>query len=238
MFDKYYAARLPPQESHYAVLAATRAPGYFDELFARLPPSADRVLDMGSGPGMITLQIAGRARFIVGLDRSVDLVNLAQALARERGTTNVAWVVGDMEQPPFPAECFDLVVSTNALRGTLIRRALPRFARLVKPGGRLAVKSVGAARPRPPVFVLLGHIRRTPGVARVHASVLGLGSALRYVVYRLSPRTLASLVLVRAVWGKELEQTYRETMPGCTMKMDRGNYVVGWMKPEEGQRSM
>jgi ubiquinone/menaquinone biosynthesis C-methylase UbiE len=61
---------------------------------------------------MMTLQFAARASFIVGLDRSVDLVNLAH----KRGALNVAWVIGDMEYPPFTAACFDLVVSTNAIR--------------------------------------------------------------------------------------------------------------------------
>ena len=61
MSNKYDADRLPPQESHYYVLAATRPPGYFDELIALLPPSTHRVLDAGSGPGVMTLLFASRA---------------------------------------------------------------------------------------------------------------------------------------------------------------------------------
>src|SRR3954452_12581404 len=56
-----------------------------------------RVLDVGSGPGTITIDLAERVApgEVVGLDAAADVVEKAAALAAERGVSNVSFQVGD-----------------------------------------------------------------------------------------------------------------------------------------------
>ncbi len=75
---------------------------------------ARAVLDVGSGTGVITHQVAARTRArVVGLD--LDPAMVAYAAGKVSG---VEWVVGDAHDLPFPKETFDLVVCNFLLLWT------------------------------------------------------------------------------------------------------------------------
>ena len=72
----------------------------------------DLVLDVGSGPGALALQIAATAGRVVGLDVSAPLVDLARRRAQAADRDNAVFVVADAQVDPLPAEgSFDVVVS-------------------------------------------------------------------------------------------------------------------------------
>jgi SAM-dependent methyltransferase len=101
----------------------------------------DRVLDVGCGPGNFTRAFADVARdgLVVGLDASRTM--LAQAV-REPPPGRVAYVRGDASRLPFRDETFDAVCCFAALY--LIEqplRALDEIARVLAPGGRVALLS-------------------------------------------------------------------------------------------------
>ena len=56
-----------------------------------------RILDVGSGPGTITIDLATRVApgHVTGLDAATDVVEKATALAAERGVAGVSFRVGD-----------------------------------------------------------------------------------------------------------------------------------------------
>jgi ubiquinone/menaquinone biosynthesis C-methylase UbiE len=101
--------------------------------------SGDTVLDVGCGPGNFTRAFARAARdgIVVGLDASATMLERA---VREGVPPNVAYVRGDATALPFGAETFDAVCCFAALY--LISdplRALDEIARVLAPGGRVAV---------------------------------------------------------------------------------------------------
>jgi SAM-dependent methyltransferase len=82
-----------------------------------LVPGAN-VLDVGCGPGTITVDIAERVApgRVVGMDSSDEIVEQAAALAKERGLTNVEFVVGNAYALDFPNETFDVVHAHQVLQ--------------------------------------------------------------------------------------------------------------------------
>jgi SAM-dependent methyltransferase len=71
-----------------------------------------RVLDLGSGAGDVAFLVAelvGPSGEIVGVDQSADAVARATARARDRGATNVRFVVGDIMAPAADG-AFDAIV--------------------------------------------------------------------------------------------------------------------------------
>lgn len=98
-----------------------------------------RVLHIPCGSGESTLHVALRFGVqTVGVSPDVALARLARERA-ERFPADVTIVEGDLYDPPFPNEAFDIVYSEYALGRLDAGRALSAWAHLVRPGGRLAV---------------------------------------------------------------------------------------------------
>lgn len=96
------------------------------------------ILDCGCGPGSITADFAellpqGR---IVGIDREPKAIQSAAALARERRTQNLTFLVADVYELPFAEHSFDAVFAHSLLMH-LSRplEALGELRRVLRHGG-------------------------------------------------------------------------------------------------------
>ncbi len=96
------------------------------------------VLDAGCGMGRYLRIAAGSpARLVVGIDLS-RAVEAARDVTR--GLPRVAIVRGDLLRPPFAAGGFDVIYSLGVLDHTPDpRRAFLELARLLRPGGVIAI---------------------------------------------------------------------------------------------------
>jgi SAM-dependent methyltransferase len=94
-----------------------------------------RVLDVGSGPGHVVARAAERDAAAVGIDIAEAMLSLARRLHPQLDFRH-----GDAEALPFADESFDAVVG-NFVMLHLGRpeRAAAEFARVLVPGGRLAL---------------------------------------------------------------------------------------------------
>jgi SAM-dependent methyltransferase len=104
---------------------------------------ADRLLDVGIGPGTITLDLARRLSegWVVGIDSAPAAVAATQALAGAQGVRNLRLLVGDAYQLGFADASFD-VVHAHQLVQHLAQPvpALREMRRVCVPGGLVAVR--------------------------------------------------------------------------------------------------
>lgn len=86
-------------------------------LMAHLVPGAD-VLDVGCGPGTISIDIAQRVApgRVVGLDAAEDAVNAAQVAAIQAGVANLELTTGDVYALELADETFDVVHAHQVLQ--------------------------------------------------------------------------------------------------------------------------
>ncbi len=106
------------------------------------------VLDAGCGMGRY-LRVAAEqgARLSIGLDLSAS-VEAARDLTMGSGLSQVALVRGDLLRPPLAPGSFDHVYALGVLDHTPDpRRAFLALARLLKPGGRIAIWVYPRERP-------------------------------------------------------------------------------------------
>jgi ubiquinone/menaquinone biosynthesis C-methylase UbiE len=83
-------------------------------------PPGGKVLDMGTGPGFVAIEVAkllvGTGCQVVGMDLSeAMLVLAAENAAQTELDTVLAWREGDVKAMPFEDGEFDLVVSNDSL---------------------------------------------------------------------------------------------------------------------------
>src|SRR3954452_5303501 len=71
-------------------------------------------LDVGSGTGFLSLELAARGHRATGIDFAPPMVARAREKAAARGLA-VRFEQGDAEQLPFPDGSFDLVINRHVL---------------------------------------------------------------------------------------------------------------------------
>lgn len=68
-----------------------------------------RLLDVGCGPGTVTLPLADLFQEVVGFDADAGMIREARRLASERGVTNARWAHGRAEELPGALGTFRVV---------------------------------------------------------------------------------------------------------------------------------
>lgn len=104
-----------------------------------------RVLDVGSGPGTITTDIAQRVfpGDVFGLDASESVTQQATQRAAGLGVDNAHFLAGSAYELPFEDNSFDIVHAHQVLQhlGDPVA-ALREMRRVTKPGGIVAARDV------------------------------------------------------------------------------------------------
>ena len=102
------------------------------------PLLGEDIIDIGSGPGFLTRDLAagaGETGSVLGLDSSESML----AIGRERcdAMPGVRFEQGDAVALPVPDESLDVAVSTQVMEYVEdVDRALSEIARVLRPGGR------------------------------------------------------------------------------------------------------
>ena len=125
------------------------------ELIPELPESP-RILDVGCGPGMQTVELLKRsAGTVVALDFLPEMIERANAAAESAGVSDrLETTVQDMKEMTFPASSFDVIWSEGAIYNLGFEVGLREFQKFVKPGGYVAISEPVWLKPHPPSEVV------------------------------------------------------------------------------------
>jgi SAM-dependent methyltransferase len=126
-----HARSFGPAARHYDTYRPSYAP---DALVAALGERALRVADVGAGTGILSRQLRGLGHDVV----AVEPDDLMRARLVEV-SPDIAALAGTAEALPLPDASVDAVVAGQAYHWFDVERAHPEIARVLRPGGVLAV---------------------------------------------------------------------------------------------------
>ena len=123
--------------------------GIAKDIAAAVPVGA-RVLEVGSGPGHLSIELVRRGLDVTGIDLDPSMIDRAAAnAAREPDSIErrPAFAVADVASLPFDDASFDVVVSTLSMHHwDDPHLALTEIARVLRPDGRALIWDVREGR--------------------------------------------------------------------------------------------
>jgi len=116
----------------------------------------DTLIDIGCGPGNATRQLGMHFKHAIGLDPSQGMISMARALGGSTSTSEaVRFEISDAQQlgsnllPPIQDSSVDLIVAATAAHWFDMSRFWHSAARVLKPGGSVAIWTTGEPRTDP-----------------------------------------------------------------------------------------
>jgi SAM-dependent methyltransferase len=109
-----------------------------------VPAGCRTALDVGCGDGLLATKLASKCGAVTGIDRDARMIALARGREQAAGAASVTFVEADFLTHPFGEGEFDFVCANTVIHHMGTEAALRALARVLRPGGRLAVVGLGA----------------------------------------------------------------------------------------------
>jgi len=110
---------------------------YHPFILRNLPSSCQKVLEIGCGKGLLSVDLSKSAQSVVGLDLSSEMLKFARERCQQ--IPNLEFLQKDYLKYPFPEGHFDAIVSVATLHHIDWQSVLRKVRKELKAGGKFLV---------------------------------------------------------------------------------------------------
>ena len=185
---------------------------YQPVILSAVPPGCQTARDVGCGDGLLVARLAERCASVTGIDRDPRMIATARA---QQARARITFVEADFLDYPFAKESFDFVCANTSLHHMDFTAALTAMARLLRPGGQLAVIGLAADK----------------SITDLLAAVPAVPANLFYRAIYHERESGAPIMDPDHSW-REVRAAARETLPGVRYRRHLlWRYSLRWQKP-------
>lgn len=195
-------------------------------------PASPRVLDIGCGPGVQTVELLRlTAGQVVALDFLPLMVERTRALAAQAGVADRLTVLQqDMREMDFAPASFDVVWSEGAIYNLGFENGLNKVKPFVRPGGHVVVSEAVWLRPDPPEPVV-AHWQEYPEIDTIAHKLA--------VIDRLGYTLQGNFVLPESDWTTDYYDPMERLLPQKAQEWTGGpDEVKGLAVIDEARREI
>ncbi|KAJ5198213.1 uncharacterized protein N7498_007330 [Penicillium cinerascens] len=159
--EKTFSSYNKEQGKTYAQFRPDYSPGVYHVVLDQHKASSgelDTLIDLGCGPGNVARALGVHFAHAIGLDPSEGMIATARSLGGTTSTSepiryevSTAEDIGANASPPIPDNSVDLITAANSAHWFDMSRFWPSAARVLKPGGSVAIWTSGGSRIHPSV---------------------------------------------------------------------------------------
>jgi SAM-dependent methyltransferase len=135
--NEYYTEASRASDQYFSDIEERRYRAHYNvvDLFAKLADSDGKLLEVGCGIGVDSIQLAKCGFEVTAVDLTENALQVAKEFASRRGVS-INFQLGNAERLDFPDEAFDAVYSFGVLHHTPdIDKAVSEVRRVLRPGG-------------------------------------------------------------------------------------------------------
>ncbi|GAA5225448.1 hypothetical protein GCM10025777_60790 [Membranihabitans marinus] len=145
-----------------------------DELIKRSGVSKqDHVLDIACGSGLLSCAFAHHAQYVTGLDITEQMLEEAKRLQSSQQLTNINWIIGDVNDLPFPDQHFSMVMSRFGFHHFINPQLVfEEMMRVCKPNGVVMVVDVALPHSKLDLYNVMEKNRDSSHVAALSVEAL------------------------------------------------------------------
>ena len=204
---------------------------YHNFLLRHIRDDCQNALEVGCGTGAFARRLAERARHVVAMDLSPEMIRVARS--RSTDSPNLEFHVADATLWDFPAAHFDYIATIATLHHLPLRAMVLKLKTALKPGGVLIVLDL--FEPVRNLFTVAGLVDTF-----LNLVAMGVSVSLRLIHNgRLKPPRA-----VRAAWAaheqhdsypgmSQIRELCAEILPGAEVKKHLlWRYSIIWQKPD------
>jgi SAM-dependent methyltransferase len=115
---------------------------YANYILKKVPRQCEKALEIGCGTGAFTRLLSKRARSVVAVDLSPQMIRLARS--RSVGYQNIEYVLGDITRLSLPEASYDCIVTIAALHHLPLEATLVKIRNTLRHGGVLILQDLVA----------------------------------------------------------------------------------------------
>ena len=153
--EKTFSSYSQAQSKHYAQVRRNYSPAVYETILEQHRSGGgqfDTLLDVGCGPGLATFSLAPHFKQTIGLDPSDGMLSTARSMISSadkadegqiRFAVSTAEELGSNLTPPIADNSVDLITAANAAHWFDMSGFWPAAARVLKPGGSVALWTSG-----------------------------------------------------------------------------------------------
>ncbi len=213
--------------NEYSFWAYTCSNARYKRVLNFLPDKTVYALDAGCGSGSLAIGMSKKARVVIGVDISKQMLDIAEKKRTSESRVNLQFLQADLQDLPFKRSSFDFIASYGVLHHTNVDRVLASLRELINPQGRIAVNdftTTDSQQHKVPTW----HIRQAIKSVPRYLSKYGVIATVRITRFRLSKRWLAHVCTDELLTTAEFQHTFNQYFPKSVFFPQEGFIAAFW----------